>query len=62
MPNTPAYPDNRAVRIFLEYADKQSAQGAKEKFGGRYFGGRAIMSMYFEEGKWYKGDLMADLE
>lgn len=55
-------PDGKSVRIFIEYADREGGAVAKAKFSNRYFGGRYVNCLYFEEGKWRKADLYAEVE
>jgi splicing factor 45 len=47
----PTYPPDRAVRIFVEFADQDSAMKAVQQLNGRYFDGRVVRADFFDQRK-----------
>mmetsp|Transcript_66903 Transcript_66903/g.143051 ORF Transcript_66903/g.143051 Transcript_66903/m.143051 type:complete len:319 (+) Transcript_66903:2-958(+) len=50
-------PDDQAVRIFLEYERVEDATKALVDMNGRYFGGRVVKAVFYDEQRYYSGDL-----
>lgn len=50
-------PDSEAVRIFLEFEQKEHAAKAYSDMNGRYFGGRVVKARFYDEERYAKGDL-----
>merc|ERR1712125_53199 len=53
-------PDERAVRIFLQYERLEDSIKACDTFYGRYFGGRSVRARYYDVDSFLKGDLKED--
>jgi len=54
-------PDEEAVRIFLQYEKSEDATKALVDMNGRYFGGRVVKARFYDEDKFAKGDLDAQV-
>lgn len=46
-----SYPPDKAVRIFVEFADQDSAVKAVQHLNGRYFDGRVVRADFFDQQK-----------
>eukprot|EP00928_Gymnodinium_smaydae_P087500 TRINITY_DN71756_c0_g1_i1.p1 TRINITY_DN71756_c0_g1~~TRINITY_DN71756_c0_g1_i1.p1 ORF type:complete len:402 (-),score=129.90 TRINITY_DN71756_c0_g1_i1:125-1330(-) len=49
--------DDEAVRIFLEYETVEGATKAMVDMNGRFFGGRVVKAMFYDEERFAKNDL-----
>jgi hypothetical protein len=47
----------QSVRIFVEFAEVESAQRAYRDLNGRYFAGRHVAASFFPDVKWSRLDL-----
>ena len=47
----PDFPEEQAVRIFVEFDRPESATKALVDLEGRFFGGRTIRATFYEEAK-----------
>lgn len=54
---TPGYPDDQAVRIFVEFERMEQATKSVIDLGGRFFGGRTVAATFFDEDRFDKQDL-----
>ncbi|KAA6420393.1 hypothetical protein WJX79_009259 [Trebouxia sp. C0005] len=54
---TAGYPDDQAVRIFVEFERMEQATKSVIDLGGRFFGGRTVSATFFDEDKFDKQDL-----
>lgn len=54
---TPGYPDDQAVRIFVEFERMEQATKSIIDLGGRFFGGRTVSATFFDEDRFDKQDL-----
>ncbi|KAL3161408.1 hypothetical protein ABBQ32_010298 [Trebouxia sp. C0010 RCD-2024] len=54
---TPGYPDDQAVRIFVEFERMEQATKSIIDLGGRFFGGRTVAATFFNEDRFDKQDL-----
>lgn len=43
-------------KVFLEYADIDSATKARTGLNGRKFGGNQVVAVFYPENKFYQGD------
>ncbi|XP_009629636.1 splicing factor U2af large subunit B [Nicotiana tomentosiformis] len=43
-------------KVFLEYADVDSASKARQSLNGRKFGGNQVVAVFYPENKFYEGD------
>ncbi|KAL1933355.1 hypothetical protein VTP01DRAFT_7445 [Rhizomucor pusillus] len=50
-------PDDQAVRIFVKFADTQSAANAVNDLNGRYFGGRVVTAKFYDNQRFDNIDL-----
>jgi len=50
-------PDDKAVRVFLEFARANEASKAFSSFNGRHFSGRIVHACFYDEVKFAAGDL-----
>lgn len=50
-------PDDQAVRIFVEFAEVQSAVKASNDLNGRYFGGRIVRATFYDVKKFERYEL-----
>lgn len=53
-------PDNKAVRIFVEFRDIASAKNAVSDLDGRYFGGRTIKALFYNQERFKNYDLRSE--
>jgi splicing factor 45 len=51
-------PSEQAVRIFVHFDSQDSATKAKVDLDGRFFGGRTVVSSYYDEGHFEEGKLV----
>jgi len=56
---SPPTPPNKAVRIFVQFADFEAATKALEKMNGRFFAKRVVEATYFDEDRFLAGNLAA---
>lgn len=54
---TAGYPDDQAVRIFVEFERMEQATKSVVDLGGRFFGGRTVSATFFDEDRFDKQDL-----
>merc|ERR1712203_787402 len=50
-------PDDKAVRIFLEFDTVDAASKCHEDMNGRFFGGRKVCAVYYDEKTFQQGNL-----
>ncbi|KAI7904650.1 uncharacterized protein BX663DRAFT_484762 [Cokeromyces recurvatus] len=55
-------PDDRAVRIFVKFAETEAAQRAVNDLNGRFFGGRVVHASFFDNTRFDKLDLAPSKE
>ena len=53
----PHFPEEEAVRVYVQFNDKTAATAALAALQGRYFGGRVVRVRYFDERRFEAGDL-----
>lgn len=53
----PNFPEDEAVRIFVQFVTAEAATAALREMDGRFFGGRAVKGRFFEECRFDKADL-----
>ncbi|KAI9325135.1 hypothetical protein BDR26DRAFT_879986 [Obelidium mucronatum] len=53
----PMVRDDEAVRIFVKFTSRESATEAKSKMDGRFFGGRNIKAVFFDESRFDSNNL-----
>ena len=58
----PGFPDEEAVRVFVQFEECAGAAAALQDLGGRFFGGRVVRASYFDEERFEKGDLAPRLD
>jgi splicing factor 45 len=51
-------PPEEAVRIFVYFEERESAIKAKVDLDGRFFGGRTVISSYYDESDYAAGKLV----
>ena len=51
-------PPEEAVRIFVHFESQEAATKAKVDLDGRFFGGRTVVSSYYDEGHFESGRLV----
>ncbi|KAJ4981611.1 hypothetical protein NE237_032448 [Protea cynaroides] len=56
-PNPNGVPIPGVGKVFLEYADTAGSAKAKAALGGRKFGGRTVVAIYYPEEKYFNRDL-----
>ena len=50
-------PDDKAVRIFVEFKDEASSERAANDLNGRYFGGRVVSASFYDVNKFNRYEL-----
>ncbi|KAL6062545.1 DNA-damage-repair/toleration protein DRT111, chloroplastic [Balamuthia mandrillaris] len=55
----PSVPPQKAVRIFVQFEDCDSAERARNNLNGRFFAKRVVEATYFDEERFEAGDLAA---
>lgn len=53
----PDYPEEQAVRIFIEFDRPEAATKALVDLEGRFFGGRAVRATFYDEGKFEREEV-----
>jgi splicing factor 45 len=53
----PDFPEEEAVRVYVEFNDVAAAEAALRALHGRFFGGRVVKAKYFDEGRFKSGEL-----
>ena len=51
------FPAPEAVRIFAEFVEAESAERCRAEMDGRFFGGRTVRAMSYDEDKFFANDL-----
>jgi splicing factor 45 len=57
----PNFPEEEAVRVYVQFQQQKEATAALLDLHGRFFGGRAVRGQYFDEIRFEKGDLAPKL-
>ena len=53
----PNFPEEEAVRVYVQFEHQQAAAAALAELHGRLFGGRRVLGKYFNENRFENGDL-----
>jgi hypothetical protein len=53
----PNFPEEEAVRVYVQFEEQPAAATALAELHGRLFGGRIIRVHYFDENRFNNGDL-----
>lgn len=53
----PNFPEEEAVRVFVQFTTQQAAAAALAHLHGRFFGGRVVRGKYYDEARFEAGDL-----
>ncbi len=53
----PGFPEEEAVRIFVQFSTQEAATAALTEMHGRFFGGRSVRGNYFSEERFEAADL-----
>jgi hypothetical protein len=54
-------PDEQRVRTFVKFVTQEAAVRAYKELNGRYFGGRQITAVFYDESKYSNGQLAPEL-
>ena len=57
----PHFPEEEAVRVYIQFEQQAAATAALQELHGRHFGGRVVRARYFNEHRFENGDLAPKL-
>lgn len=57
----PTFPEEEAVRVYVQFEQQAAATAALSELHGRLFGGRVVRVRYFNENRFQNGDLAPKL-